>query len=319
MKSMSKLLLSGKSIINISLPVRIFEARSFLERITDTWCYAPLFLRRASLACEPIERLKWVVTFVISGLHRGVKQMKPFNPILGETWQAKYRDGTQLYFEQTSHHPPISSFQVFGPNNLYYLWGYHEYTASFSSNGIIGGQVGPNNVQFSDGTRITYQNPYVQLTGMVWGDRLFNWIDKGIPLQFIDEKNNLRCELKFNPDALTGLKSLVSTAKTPSDQVRGIITNITPKQGTVLCEVEGSWLEGLKFNNKSYWINREYEPFFPIPADEIEVLPSDSRYRPDLIFLRRGDTEAAQISKAELENTQRRDRKLRKDLHKRNK
>jgi len=58
-----------------------------------------------------------VVTSVVSGLHRGVKQMKPFNPILDETWQAKYSDGTQLFFEQTSHHPPISSFQVFGAND----------------------------------------------------------------------------------------------------------------------------------------------------------------------------------------------------------
>lgn len=29
-------------MINVSLPVRIFEARSFIERMTDVWGYAPV-------------------------------------------------------------------------------------------------------------------------------------------------------------------------------------------------------------------------------------------------------------------------------------
>ena len=40
---------------------------------------------------------------------------KPFNPILGETWQATLSNGTTLYLEQISHHPPISAFQMIGP------------------------------------------------------------------------------------------------------------------------------------------------------------------------------------------------------------
>ena len=31
--------------------------------------------------------MKNVVTFAISGLYNGCKQLKPFNPILGETFQ----------------------------------------------------------------------------------------------------------------------------------------------------------------------------------------------------------------------------------------
>jgi hypothetical protein len=80
-----------------------------------------LFLRRASLSKDPIERFKWVMAFVVSGLHRGVKQVKPFNPILGETWQSEYKDGTRLYMEQLAHHPPITGFEVVGPNNLFYF------------------------------------------------------------------------------------------------------------------------------------------------------------------------------------------------------
>jgi len=43
-KNMGQNLLNGIDVINISLPVRIFEPRSFLERITDTWCFFTFIL-----------------------------------------------------------------------------------------------------------------------------------------------------------------------------------------------------------------------------------------------------------------------------------
>ena len=44
---------------------------------------------------------------------------KPFNPILGETWQATLpQDGTHLFVEQISHHPPVSAFQMQGPGQM---------------------------------------------------------------------------------------------------------------------------------------------------------------------------------------------------------
>ncbi len=46
-RSIGSNLLEGKSVINVSLPVRIFEPRSFLQRMTDIWTFAPIFLTRA--------------------------------------------------------------------------------------------------------------------------------------------------------------------------------------------------------------------------------------------------------------------------------
>jgi len=34
---------------------------------------------------------------------------------VGETWQATLDDGSNVYFEQISHHPPVSAFQLIGP------------------------------------------------------------------------------------------------------------------------------------------------------------------------------------------------------------
>ena len=43
---------------------------------------------------------------------------KPFNPILGETFESVLSDGSRVYVEQISHHPPISAFQLDGPGKL---------------------------------------------------------------------------------------------------------------------------------------------------------------------------------------------------------
>ena len=36
----------------------------------------------------------------------------------GETWQATLGDGSEVFFEQISHHPPVSAFQLIGPGVL---------------------------------------------------------------------------------------------------------------------------------------------------------------------------------------------------------
>ncbi len=38
--------------------------------------------------------------------------MKPFNPIIGETYQGYWPDGSSIFCEHTSHHPPITNFFV---------------------------------------------------------------------------------------------------------------------------------------------------------------------------------------------------------------
>jgi hypothetical protein len=63
--------MEGKGIVAVSLPVRIFEKRSSVEMICDIWCTAPIFLRKAALDYmrDPVERMKHVITYVISGMH----------------------------------------------------------------------------------------------------------------------------------------------------------------------------------------------------------------------------------------------------------
>ncbi len=69
----SKNLFEGKDIVSVSLPIEVSEPRSLLERFTDMWSSCPHYLTLAASASDPIERLKYVVCFAISGIHMSVK------------------------------------------------------------------------------------------------------------------------------------------------------------------------------------------------------------------------------------------------------
>jgi hypothetical protein len=61
---------------------------------------------------------------------------KPFNPILGETYQS-WIDGCPVYFEQISHHPPIAAYLMIGRG--YKLSGTLEAKMDISINSGTGG------------------------------------------------------------------------------------------------------------------------------------------------------------------------------------
>ena len=141
---------TGKDIIGISLPVRIFEPRSMAERITDWYGYAPLFLKEAGQIQDPIERFKLTIAYAISGMYLQIQLLKPFNPLLGETYQANLPDGTKIYVEHTSHHPPVSNFEINDPENLYQLFGYYEYKAKIKAGYLLLQTDGPNHIVYTN-------------------------------------------------------------------------------------------------------------------------------------------------------------------------
>ena len=136
--------------------------------------------------------MKLVITFVVSGLHNICKQLKPFNPILGETFQGYFDDGTSIYVEHTSHHPPISSFMIEGEG--FKFWGFYEYTGRLTKNSLIASQEGPTFVQFDDGQKIKFRMPSVVISGTIWGERVITW--NGV-VPFEDISNGIKASLSF--------------------------------------------------------------------------------------------------------------------------
>jgi len=78
----------------MSLPVKMFEPKSTLQRVVDSFSYAPMFLKQHATNPDSLERFKAVIPFAMAGLHLCSGQLKPFNPILGETLQCHFKDGS---------------------------------------------------------------------------------------------------------------------------------------------------------------------------------------------------------------------------------
>lgn len=163
--------MEGRSVVSVSLPVRIFEKRSAIERICDLWSTGPIYLVKAGQAATPLEKLKQVITFVVSGSHLSVDMRKPFNPIIGETFEGFWPDGTKIYCEHISHHPPISTYLIEHPQGLFKAYGSLEYVGKMSEFGNVlsGGIIGKNHVEFPDGTHIVYDLAPITISGLIWG------------------------------------------------------------------------------------------------------------------------------------------------------
>jgi len=274
------------------------------------------FLGKAAKATDPIERMKYVITFAISGLHNTVKQKKPFNPILGETYQAYLADGTQLYCEQSSHHPPVSNWLVYGPNEAWRFYGFGEWTASFRGNSLRGRQEGPHIIEFPDGTRIIYELPEVWIKGLLFGTRL---IDFAGAVKFRDDKNGIGADIVIDPPVVNDSSWSAWFGygkKLPTDFMEGELFTykLNKDEREVnkrkVCTIDGSWLGELRFDNKSFWKwSMQLPKAQVLPAED--PLPSDCRFRADLLALESGDLDLAQKEKDRLENIQRREAKLR--------
>ena len=103
-------------------------------------------------------------------------QRKPFNPILGETFEGYWPDATSIFVEHISHHPPISCFLV--EHALYAFSGSYEYTARVTDlgNSVLGRQVGKNRVRFRDGLTVEWEYPTMKISGLVYGKRTTQWV-----------------------------------------------------------------------------------------------------------------------------------------------
>ncbi|KAJ3441694.1 oxysterol-binding protein [Anaeramoeba flamelloides] len=303
-----------KDLATVTLPVTLFEPRSYLHRIFDSYSFAPLFLKLAAQQKDPAEKMKLVIACMTACLHQTVAQQKPFNPILGETFQGCFTDGSEIFAEQVCHHPPISAFEIIDKDNLYHLHGRLTFKCKYKGYAIDGHSHGTTTIDFADGSKITCTFPILHLTGVVMGDRIVEYISTAT---YNDPINNLSCELTFNPEPQGWIKSIFSTQEqTPSDMFNGqIIQKDKKNKEKVICEVNGSWLGRIDFDDQTYWaLKRKLRPVDFLQYKD--VLPSDSQFRQDLIELRNGNLDKSAIQKKKLEVKQRRDATLRKKARK---
>lgn len=100
----------GKDMTKMTLPVSFNEPTSLLQRVAEDMEYADL-LDIAADRPDATERLVYVAAFAASEYASTIGRVaKPFNPLLGETYEYVRPDkGYRFFIEQVSHHPPIGA------------------------------------------------------------------------------------------------------------------------------------------------------------------------------------------------------------------
>ncbi|EFN59995.1 hypothetical protein CHLNCDRAFT_133152 [Chlorella variabilis] len=100
----------GKDITSlVILPVWIMQPFTMLQCMGELMEYTDL-LDKAAVTEDPYERLAWVVGFTMGPFGTIERPWKPFNPILGETFEYGKPDrGMKYIAEQVSHHPPVGA------------------------------------------------------------------------------------------------------------------------------------------------------------------------------------------------------------------
>ena len=110
----------GRDLSQITMPVIFNEPISMLQRIAENMEYALLLDKAAAAKSSPLARLQCVTAFAASATAASFERLgKPFNPLLGETFEVR-RDAYCFVAEQVSHHPPVSAFHAESP-----AWKFH--------------------------------------------------------------------------------------------------------------------------------------------------------------------------------------------------
>eukprot|EP01094_Clydonella_sp_ATCC50884_P019072 TRINITY_DN3651_c0_g1_i1.p1 TRINITY_DN3651_c0_g1~~TRINITY_DN3651_c0_g1_i1.p1 ORF type:complete len:444 (-),score=154.71 TRINITY_DN3651_c0_g1_i1:432-1763(-) len=133
----------GKDITRgFSLPVWIFEPTSFLQVMSEPLQFDDLLFKAAEDE-DSIERIAHVAAFAVATWSIAVRTRKPFNPLLGETFEMAPLDGRfQFIGEQVSHHPPIAASRTTSDSFILELES--EVKTKFTGNSVEANPIGTN-------------------------------------------------------------------------------------------------------------------------------------------------------------------------------
>ncbi|XP_073962260.1 uncharacterized protein isoform X2 [Choristoneura fumiferana] len=295
----------GKDLSQISMPVTINEPLNMLQRLCEELEYSEL-LDAASECSNEIDRMALIAAFAVSAYaasaHRAAS--KPFNPLLGETYECVRPDRDFRFIaEQVSHHPPISACHAESPRWTFWqeariktkFWGK---SMEFQPTGRVHVRLAPS------GDHYSWNKVTTCVHNLFGGQR---WVDQYGDMHIAYHGTDITCKLNF-------VKA--SSWSGNRHEVRGAVLS----GGAARARLQGRWSEGLHAQDRPLWrtgaMPADYELYygftrFAMELNELEpgmreILPNtDTRLRPDQRALEEGDVDAAEQFKLELEQAQR--------------
>lgn len=303
----------GKDLSTISFPVTMNEPLSALQRIAEELEYSEL-LHRASATEDSIDRLALVACFAISGAagNKYRTSRKPFNPLLGETYECIRPDrGFRFISEKVSHHPPIMAFHA--DSKGWTIDGHVAPTQKFWGRSMEVFVTGDFHITFTDtGETFSIRKPSSFVRNLVAGSKYLEVVGD---LIVSNDHTGEQATVTFKEgSAWGGLSS--------RNKIEG---KVCDDRGRARVELVGRWDEHVdrKEGQDSYqrlWQISEFPPHaqsyygfskFAVELNEITSLetdataPTDSRLRPDQRALEDGDVDAAEEIKKRVEEKQR--------------
>ncbi|XP_030069518.1 oxysterol-binding protein-related protein 1 isoform X2 [Microcaecilia unicolor] len=222
----------GMELSKITMPVIFNEPLSFLQRLTEYMEHTYL-IHKASSFSSTVDRMQCVAAFAVSAVaSQWERTGKPFNPLLGETYELVRDDlGFRLISEQVSHHPPVSAFYAEGLSNDFIFHGsiypklkFWGKSVEAEPKGIITLELLKHNEAY------TWTNPTCCVHNIIVGKL---WIEQYGSVEITNHKTGEKCVLSFKPCGLFG-KEL--------HKVEGYIQDKSKKK---LCALYGKWTECL--------------------------------------------------------------------------
>eukprot|EP00742_Colponemidia_sp_Colp-10_P005159 GILJ01005509.1.p1 GENE.GILJ01005509.1~~GILJ01005509.1.p1 ORF type:complete len:733 (+),score=97.78 GILJ01005509.1:259-2199(+) len=322
----------GKDLSKLAVPVYFNEPLSFLQRMTEDLEYCEL-LDKAAAAEDSTERMMYIGAFnVVPYAATLNRTMKPFNPLLGETYEYVCPEkGFKFLAEQVSHHPPVSAFIAESDNFVYYS-GIHARSKFWGKSLEIHPEGTMHLLMPKHGEHYTWTKATTIVNNIIIGKM---WIDHYGTSTITNHQTGEQCKMTLMKRGWFDGNAF---------EVQGQVFN---RHGEVCWMLFGKWNEELRAMRVP--ANQPVPPFpsskeppppqsfvvwrrTPLPANNVEnyyfsslaitlneltpemkllLCPTDTRFRPDQRALEEGNVPLATVEKHRLEEKQRTVRKFR--------
>ncbi|TVU45468.1 hypothetical protein EJB05_04957 [Eragrostis curvula] len=316
----------GKDLTKVCLPVYFNEPLSSLQKCFEDLEYSYLLDRASEWGKRgnSLMRILSVAAFAVSGYASTEgRSCKPFNPLLGETYEADYPDkGLRFFSEKVSHHPMVVACHCEGTG--WRFWADSNLKSKFWGRSIQLDPVGVLTLEFDDGEVFQWSKVTTSIYNLILGKL---YCDHYGTMR-IQGNREYSCKLKFKEQSIID--------RNPH-QVQGVVQD---RSGRTVATLFGKWDESMhyvmgdcfgkgkgseQFSEAHLLWKRSKPPKFPTrynltrfaitlneltPGLKDKLPPTDSRLRPDQRCLENGEYERANAEKLRLEQRQRQARKM---------
>lgn len=307
-----------QDLTRMPIPINFSEPLSMLQRMCEDLEYFELLETAKNIENDPVKRLLYIAAFAITSYSGTDKRIsKPFNPLLGETFELITPQFKYLS-EQVSHHPPIGASHCIAPGYTY--WNEVHVTSRFRGKYLELRPEGMSHLRFNEETTAHYS---------------WNRVSTAVN-NIIVGKINLEHYGKMRIKSHGADRFEAEIDFLPSGWRRGTVNRIEakiidPKTDEIFYTITGTWNQSLTATKTSDSESFQIWSRKPSPIDsEImynfssmamtlneltnqlrsKLCPTDSRLRPDQRAMEEGEFDSAGKLKVKLEEKQRRARKL---------